>query len=80
MNKTIHKAEYKALIHLLREIRENAGITQKELAQELGTDQTFISKVETGERRLDVIELKSLCDALGIDFQEFIKELLSKIK
>lgn len=80
VNKTIHRAEYKILLCLLREIRERSGITQTELAKELGTDQTFISKIETGERRVDIIELKSICEALGVDLQDFINQLIKKIK
>lgn len=47
-------------------------MTQNGLAQTLQVPQSFISKVEQGERRLDVIELRRICHAIGISFTEFV--------
>jgi len=63
---------------LLRAAREEAGFTQEEVATRLETTQTFISKCERGERRLDVIELCSWCEALGIPASQFVAELEQK--
>jgi len=59
----------------LRGARVEAGLTQTELASRLGPDQTFVSKYESGERRLDVIELREVCRAIGTDFVTFIRKL-----
>lgn len=64
---------------MVRELREQKHLTQKELAEKIGSDQTFISKIEIGERRLDIIELKYICDALEIELTEFVKQLELKI-
>lgn len=54
--------------------RKDAGITQAELGQRLGQRQTFISKVELGERRIDVAEFIEFCDALKVDYAELLQE------
>ncbi len=56
--------------------RKSAGITQVGLAERLGRPQSFVSKYERGERRLDVIELCEVCHALGIDPVAFLQRFL----
>lgn len=56
-------------------MRSNAGLKQGELADKLGVHQSFISKIESGERRLDIIELRDICQALEVDLMQVIKEL-----
>jgi transcriptional regulator with XRE-family HTH domain len=63
------------LYTLLKKIRQDRGIRQVELAEKLGVPQSFVSKYESGDRRLDVLELRQVCDAIGISLQEFIQEL-----
>ena len=63
------------LYTLLKKIRQDKGIRQVELAEKLGVPQSFVSKYESGDRRLDVLELRQVCDAIGISLQEFIQEL-----
>jgi DNA-binding XRE family transcriptional regulator len=75
VKKTIRLNQRKKLLALLRGVRVEAGLTQSELASRLGTDQTFISKYESGERRLDVLELREVCQAIGTDFVAFIRRL-----
>lgn len=76
MARSTHHQEYQALLGLLRDLRVEAGVTQIMLAKKLGNTQTFISKVERGERRLDVVEFVEICEALGVDpklaFEEFL--------
>ncbi|MBK8791086.1 MAG: helix-turn-helix transcriptional regulator [Holophagaceae bacterium] len=72
MEKSLFSAEYTALLGLLREVRESSGISQEQIAQRLGTKQSMISKVERGERRLDVIELRRWVLELGQSFPEFL--------
>lgn len=78
MDKSIYNNEYRSLIGKLRELRVKKQLTQVQLAEKLGVDQTLISKIETCERRLDVIELKNICSALNEPFVEFIASLQDK--
>jgi transcriptional regulator with XRE-family HTH domain len=64
---------------LLRQMRKDAGLRQSELAERLGKPQSFVSKVETGERRLDLIELRDYCAGCGIDLRSFIGLLEERI-
>lgn len=74
MGRTIHSEDYRALLTLLRRLREEAGLTQVELAERLGRPQSFVSKVEVGERRLDVAELRILTEALGQDVVDVVQQ------
>ena len=58
---------YRRMIELLVQARKDADITQVELGKRLGQRQTFVSKVELGERRLDVAEFIGVCRAIGAD-------------
>ena len=75
MKKNIRLDQQKKLLVILREIRVDAGLTQSELASRLSRDQTFVSKYESGERRLDILELREVCQAIGSDFVTFIRRL-----
>ena len=67
-----------ALLDALREVRSEVGITQAELAARLGRPQSFVSKYESGERRLDLVELSEVCVALGISLESFVSRVRSK--
>ncbi len=71
MEKSIYSHEYSIVRELLRNAREDAGLTQTEVAERLGQTQSFVSKVERGERRLDVVELRAFCLAIGLEFPSF---------
>lgn len=73
MEKSLYSHHQKQLQILLRRIRVDAGLSQKSLAQNLCRPQSFISKYESGERRLDLIELKQVCSAMGISLRDFVK-------
>lgn len=75
MKKTIHSEEYTALLRLLRQKRQDAGLTQLQLARALKTSQSFIGKCERGERRIDAVELRAFCMAMGMTLAEFAVEL-----
>ena len=62
-----HPELYQTLLHALIQARKDAGITQVELAARLGRRQTFVSKYETEERRLDVAEYIAIARAIGVD-------------
>ena len=68
----------KILRALLRQAREEAGIRQADLARRLGRKQGFVSKYELGDRRLDLVDLAEICDALGVSFSEFAKRFDEK--
>lgn len=61
----------KAFLRLLRRVRVEAKLTQTQLANILGVTQARISKYEQGERRIDILELKSICDAIKLPLAEF---------
>jgi transcriptional regulator with XRE-family HTH domain len=72
MEKSTFTRDYQVLTELLRAVREDAGITQVELAKRLKQTQSYVSKVERGERRLDVVQLRWFCQALGMSLRSFI--------
>ncbi len=75
MKKSIHSAQYQVLLKLLEDARTRAGLTQIELAGKLRITQSSVSKVERGERRLDVIELHAWCRAIGVSFKKLTDDL-----
>jgi len=58
---------------LLRQTRLDAGLRQSDLAQKLRQPQSFVSKYESGERRIDLLELREICEALGVSLAEFVR-------
>ncbi len=68
-----YSRRYEHLRTLLLALRKEAGLRQIELAARLGCPQSFVSKYESGQRRLDLIELDAICEALGIPLDEFIE-------
>ena len=68
------------LLDFLREIRIEAGLRQVDLAKKLNVPQARISKYELGERRIDLLELRAICEALEFPFLEFVEELEKRIK
>jgi transcriptional regulator with XRE-family HTH domain len=79
MDKSIHTDEYRALLEVLREARLAAKVTQVELATRLGQSQSFVSKAEVGERRLDLVQLRTICHALGTTLPDFVAELEKRL-
>ena len=65
MRRSIFTPEYRVFIKLLRETRREAGVTQVQLAAKLRTTQSIVSKWERGELRLDVVQIQSICRAIG---------------
>ncbi len=72
--KSIHKSEYLVLLRRLRALRTEAGLTQVELSTALQRPQSYISDVERGSRRLDLLQLQELCNACGQSLTEFVGE------
>jgi len=77
MVKHLRTARHKALIAALKAAREAAGITQRELARKLDRAHSFVGKIESGERQLNVLEFCEYADALGADAVELIRVVLN---
>jgi transcriptional regulator with XRE-family HTH domain len=73
MEKSVFTHEYAVLLETLRSFRRRAKITQVELAKKIQEGQSFVSKSERGERRLDVVQLRHICFALGTTLPRFIE-------
>lgn len=65
---------------MLRDARTAAGLKQTELAARIGADQSFVSRYERGERRLDLIELETICRACGVRLSEFVAAFESDMR
>lgn len=74
MPKTIYRPEHTALLSLLKKYRKAAGLTQVQCSTALGRPQSFMSDVESGTRRLDIVQLRDLCKVLGIGLAELVAE------
>ena len=73
------RTERHTLLGLLKEMRLEAGLRQIDLAEKLHVPQSMISKYEVGERRLDLLELRDICAALGVSLVEFVRELEKRL-
>jgi len=80
MNKSLYTPEQEKLQSLLRQIRLGAGLRQSDLAALLDQPQSFVSKYESGERRLDVIEVRKICGAVGISLRQFVERLEDSLR
>lgn len=80
MKKRIYIAQRGSLVSLLREVRIEAGLTQVDLAARIEKDQAYVSRYESGQRRLDVLEVREICQAVGITLEEFVKRLEKALK
>lgn len=77
MSRTLRTSRHEALRSFIVEKRKKAGLTQTAVAKKLKRYQSFIATVETGQRKLDVVELLAFAEAIGFDPREAIKRLLS---
>ncbi|MDE2465789.1 MAG: helix-turn-helix transcriptional regulator [Alphaproteobacteria bacterium] len=71
MSKPLHSEGYARFLLELRRAREERGMSQSDLAKAMGEHQTYVSKVETGVRRVDVVELQRWLSALRLSLTEF---------
>ena len=74
MAKTIHSNGHEALRQALIRARKDGGLTQADLASRLHCHQSMVARIESGERRIDVVELVVLARALGIEDGELLAE------
>ena len=75
MEKSIFTPEYEAVSRVLVRCRKTAEITQVELAEALEITQSAVSKLERGALRLDIVQLRTVCRALGVTLVEFVQKL-----
>lgn len=73
--KTVFTKQYGNFLSTVIAARKNAGLTQNDIARRLGRPQSFVSKYERGERRLDVIEFIAIAQVIGMSASDVIKEL-----
>jgi ribosome-binding protein aMBF1 (putative translation factor) len=73
MEKSLYTPAQERLQALLRQVRLGAGLRQRDLAAKIGQPQSFVSKYEAGERRLDLLELRQICHAVGMHLTDFVE-------
>jgi len=76
MSKTIRSARHEAVRRLLVDERKRAGLTQAAVAASLRRYQSFVATVESGQRRVDVVEFLAFAEAIGFDPKKAIKHIL----
>ena len=79
MDKSIHSDQYRLIIAKIRNRRERMGMTQRQFAEKLKVNQCDVSKIETCERRIDIIELRTICRTLDLAFVDFLIEIEEEI-
>lgn len=80
VKKTLNRTEYKVFLEQLYRLRLGAGFKQADLAEKLKAPQSFVSKIESGERKIDIVELRDICIALGSNLNDFITEFEKALK
>jgi transcriptional regulator with XRE-family HTH domain len=75
----MHTAAQQELVGALMAMRKRAGMSQRELAAALGREQSYIGRIETGQRRVDIIELVEICRACGTNPNLEINKLIKRI-
>ncbi len=79
MPKTIFGGDHRHLVEVLVQARQKAGLTQAQLADRVQKDQTFISIIERGQRRVDVLEFVALAKAMEADPARLFAEVLKRL-
>lgn len=74
--KTIHQDRYSRLIGEMVKLRKDKKMTQTQLAQQLGKPQSYVAKIETLERKLDIVEFVDWCNAIGQSPSELLRAQL----
>ena len=80
VTKSVHTRKYQLFLDLLIKARKDAGVTQEEVANRLKRPQSFVSKCENGERRIDVIELLEMLDAIEVNPVTFLQKIVRDSK
>lgn len=80
MTKSVHTRNYRLFLELLINARKDAGVTQEQLAKRLNRPQSFVSKCENGERRLDVIELLEFLQSIEVEPISFLRKIVKSTR
>lgn len=80
MPKSIHRVEYTVLVELVRDIRLEANLTQTYVSEQIGRSQSFMSDVERGTRRLDMVQLNDLAQICGRSLSDVVAEFEARLK
>jgi transcriptional regulator with XRE-family HTH domain len=80
MKNSTYDIAYLELRRILKDLREEKHLTQAQLARKLSVPQSFVSKYETGERRIDVIETVQICQALETSINQLLSKILKRAK
>ena len=80
MTKSTHTPEYQLLVEILTDTRRKAGLTQQQVADQLGKPQSYVAKAEGSERRIDVVEFAKLSAAMDQDPTALLQLLLEQIE
>ncbi len=75
MKKSKFTKQYSRLLEALKQARVEAGLTQTEVGKKFGAHASFVSKCESGERRIDVVELNYFCKLYGLSLLDFVGRL-----
>lgn len=75
MRKSRFSKHYETLLRTLKQVRRDQGLTQTDVARRFGAHASFVSKCESGERRIDVVELAEFCRIYQMTLHDFLKRV-----
>jgi transcriptional regulator with XRE-family HTH domain len=80
MEKSTFTREYRVFLDTLKDFRQKANLSQIQLAEKLDQSQSFVSKCERGETRVDIVQLRVFCRAFGISLASFVAAFEDRLK
>jgi transcriptional regulator with XRE-family HTH domain len=79
MKKSLYTPEQEIYLNFLRKLRRDRNLSQTDIAERIEKSQSVVSKYESGERRLDLLELRAVCKAIGVSLPDFVAELEKRL-
>ena len=79
MARSLHTAAHRELVSAVVALRRAAGLTQRQLAERLGREQNFVGRVETGQRRIDLVEWVMICRACGVEAEAELPAVVRRV-
>ena len=79
MARSLHTAAHRELVSAVKALRKAAGLTQRGLAERLGREQNFVARIETGQRRVDLVEWVMICRACDVDPADEVTATVRKL-
>lgn len=80
MPKSLYRMETRVLLDVLKELRSEAGLTQAQCSKELGRPQSFMSDVERGVRRMDLVQMRDLCNVFGVGLRTLVRRFEAELE